>query len=322
VKLKVTIAILLLFAVGAGAFWATRGGRKHDVKYQEVEVERDDLRASVLSTGVVQPENRLDVKPPLAGRVEQLLVVEGQRVKRGQILAWMSSTERAALLDAAQAKGPDELKYWEEAYKATPLLAPVNGVIILKNIERGQTVTATDPILTMSDRLIVKAQVDETDLAEVKLGQPVDIALDAYPKDALKGKVLRIAFDSKTVNNVTTYEVHILPESVPAFMKSGMTTNVSFLISEKSNVLVVPAAAVRRDGGRSKVLVPGEGKEGSRPVEVKVGITDGKRVEIVEGLKEGDKVMVPKVSGLSKREGGNNPFSPLGGGGHGGGGRR
>ena len=89
-------------------------------KFTSAKVELKTLRRTVESTGEVRPDNRLEVKSPIAGRIETLLVNEGDLVEKGQIVAWISSTERATLLDTARAKGADELKYWEEIYKAAP----------------------------------------------------------------------------------------------------------------------------------------------------------------------------------------------------------
>lgn len=313
-------AVALL--VAGGITIAAKGGfKKRGIRYHEVSVERGELRSTILATGVVQPENRLEVKPPIPGRIERILVEEGQRVHRGQILAWMSSTERAALLDTARAKGPAEVKYWEDAYKATPIIAPLAGIVILKAVERGATVTANDSVLSMSDRLIVRGNVDETDIAQVKLDQKVEIVLDAFPKNLIGGKVVRIAYDAKTVNSVTTYAIDVLPAEVPAFMKSGMTANVTFIVSVKDDALVLPAAAVKRDSGKSFVLVPGATpKDEPAQREIQIGITDGKRVEVASGLEENDVVLVAKVE---PRKGGGpqSPFSPFGGpGGRGGGG--
>src|SRR5262249_54993338 len=147
--------------------------------------------------------------------------------KKGQVMAWMSSTERAALLDAASARGEDELKQWEELYRPTPILAPIPGTVIARNVESGQTFTVSDAVLTMSDRLTVKAQVDETDIAQIALKQRASIVLDAYPQEKLDAIVDQIAYDAKTVNSVTTYVVDVLPRNTPKFMRSSMTANVT-----------------------------------------------------------------------------------------------
>jgi membrane fusion protein, macrolide-specific efflux system len=91
-----------------------------------VKVARGDLSVTVTATGTVKPYNRVEIKAPIAGRIEEVLVQEGEVVKTGQVLARMSSVERAALLDAARAQGDAAVKRWEEAYKVAPLLAPLD----------------------------------------------------------------------------------------------------------------------------------------------------------------------------------------------------
>jgi macrolide-specific efflux system membrane fusion protein len=298
-------------AVGA-KFW--HGGKKQIV-YQTGSVTKGDLRLLILSTGSVAPENRIDLKPPVAGRIEKVLVQEGNKVHAGQILAWMSSTERATLIDTAKSKGPEELKYWQDAYKMTPILAPSRGLIILKNSDTGQSVTQTDIVLSMSDRLIVKANVDETDLAQIKVGQAAETVLDAFDKQPLESKVVHIGYDAKTVNNVTTYEVDVLVDKIPEFMKSGMTANVTFVVDERKNVLTVPAAAVKREKHKNFVLVPNP-EGGGEPLrkEIEVGLNDGKKFEVTSGLSDGDAVLVASVQSLGKggERGAGSPFTPNG----------
>ncbi|MGE0615022.1 MAG: efflux RND transporter periplasmic adaptor subunit [Bacteriovoracia bacterium] len=300
-------------ALAVGLFvWNQRRNRL-EVTYREVPVKRADLEVTILSTGTVQPKNRLEIKPPVAGRVEDVLVKEGQIVRKGQILAWMSSTERAALLDAARSQGPEEVKRWQENYRPTPILAPISGTIILRNVESGQTFTNADPVFTMSDRLTVKAQVDETDIAQIRLRQSASIVLDAYSGQAIPAQVDQIAFDAKTVNNVTTYEVDVLPEHTPETMRSGMTANVTFVVARKGDVLVVPNDSLRVQDNRYSVLVKSPDPKGA-PLEkrVETGISDGKRTEIVSGLSEGETVLAAEIKPWSRGAGNrsSNPFAP------------
>src|SRR3989339_1669357 len=89
---------------------------KKGEKYETVKIERGSINSVISATGIVEPHNRLEIKPSVAGRIESVLVEEGEKVKKGQILAWMSSTERATLLDAARAPGEEEKKKREEDF--------------------------------------------------------------------------------------------------------------------------------------------------------------------------------------------------------------
>ncbi|MBI2519741.1 MAG: efflux RND transporter periplasmic adaptor subunit [Bdellovibrio sp.] len=305
------ILILLLIVVVAVSVFTYQKKNSLEISYREVRVTRENVAVTILATGTVQPENRLEIKPPIAGRIEKVLVEEGKKVRKGQILAWMSSTERAALLDAARALGAEELKKWEDNYKPTPIFAPINGTIILRNVESGQTFTNVDSVFVMSDRLTVKAQVDETDIAQVRLKQQATIALDAYPENNIKAYVDQIAFDAKTVNNVTTYIVDVLPQDTPDFMRSGMTANVTFLVTAKENILTVPSEALRVRDSKYVVMVKDIKGKKPREIPVQVGITDGKRTEIIEGLVEGETILVAEIKAPTDGPPQNrNPFSP------------
>ena len=311
---KKILALIVLIIAGAG-FGAKYYFQKNesDVQLRENKVERGNIEITILSTGTVQPENRLEIKAPIPGRVEKILIKEGDYVKKGKILAWMSSAERATLLDSAQASGEEEVKKWEEIYRPTPIIAPIDGTIVLKNIENGQTFTTTDAILVMSDRLTVKAQVDETDIASIKLKQAAEITLDAYPETKISAKVDQIAFEATTVSNVTTYIVDVLPKEIPSFMRSGMTANVKFFMESKNNVLTAPNDAVKIQDGKSTVIVLQDGDQVER--EIETGITDGKKIEVVSGLNEGDTVFSAQIKPRDKSKSASSPFAPARGGG-------
>ncbi len=303
---------LIILVIGGLAFLQYRKKTHIEITYEEIPVVRGDLVVTVLATGTVGPENRLDIKPPVAGRVEEVVVLEGSRVKKGQVLAWMSSTERAALIDAARSIGPAEVKKWEENYKRTPILAPIDGTIIVRNVNSGQTFAGTDVLYTMSDRLTVKAQVDETDLAMIKLKQAANIVLDAYPKKIIEGEVDLINFDATTVNNVTTYIVDVVPKQTPEFMRSGMTANISFLVASRNGVLNIPNAALRVQDSQYSVLVRGSDAKNTQEKPVTIGVSDGKKTEIISGLVEGDVILLAQLPAVDdKSSKGTNPFSPF-----------
>jgi membrane fusion protein, macrolide-specific efflux system len=308
---KLTWMVIVLVIIAGITTFVVMKKKNGNGQYKSIPVTLGDLQVKVLSTGFVQPENRLEIKPQVSGRVEEVLVKEGQYVKKGQELAMVSSTERAALIDAARARGTEEQKKWEAYYKPMPILAPINGMIILRSIEPGQTFTTQDAVLVMSDRLTVKAQVDETDIAKVRLKQKAEIILDAYSDKVIPAYVDQIAYEAKTINNVTTYIVDVLPEKTPSYMLSGMTANVTFLIDTKTNVLLLPAEAIKNKGNNFYVFIK-DTKSGPNPVEkqIETGATDGKNVEVVSGLVQDEVVFIPALKTADKTKG-NNPFSPF-----------
>lgn len=305
---KSLIIGLVIVVIGAIAFYSYKKSKKTEITYSEYAVETGNIDITILATGTVQPKNRLEIKAPVAGRIDQVLIKEGSKVRKGQILAWMSSTERAAMLDAARSKGEEEYKKWAELYLPTPVLAPISGTIILKSVEPGQTFTNTDAIFTMSDHLTVKAQVDETDIAQIKLNSKAVIVLDAYPKSPINAHVDQLAFDATTTNNVTTYAIDVKPEETPEFMRSGMTANVTFSVKSKTGILLIPAEAMKVIDGKSVVIVKGE----KGPVEyaISTGLSDGKKIEVTKGLNQGDVILIQDYSLGDGSKSSNNPFSP------------
>ncbi len=270
-----------LFVLAASLIWFFYF-KAPDIEYRFGKVKKSSITLKVLATGTVQPENRLQIKSSVAGRVESILIKEGQKVFKGQTLAWLSSTERAVLIDSARSQGPEEVKKWEEIYKPTPLIAPLNGTIILRSIEPGQTFTTGDTLLVMADRLTFSTQVDETDLAQIKIGQKTKVVLDAYREKEFDAKVSQIAYEAKTVNNVTTYLVEVLADEKIDFLRSGMTASVIFFGESHDDILVVPNEFIRYVASQPKVTVKINKKNEDR--EVKLGITDGKVTEILSGL--------------------------------------
>jgi macrolide-specific efflux system membrane fusion protein len=318
------LTLSLILASGLGLSACKSGKKSKGASYRSVQVARGPVSITIKSTGNVQPLNRLEVDPPVAGRVEKILVVEGQYVKKGQVLALISSTERAALLDAAAAKGPAELAHWQDIFKATPMLAPMSGQVINVEVDAGQVLSASTGVVVLSDHLIVDAQVDETDIGKIKVGKKANLTLDAYSSQPFQGYVSQIRYEAKTVNNVTMYEAYVLPKSVPKFMRSGMTVNVEFLVDGKDDALLVPTEAIQTSkDGKITVLVPGAKGERPHSVEVVAGLTNGTQTEVTSGLAEGDMVLIQSFSAASASAAAN-PFMPsrrpAGGGGGGGGG--
>ena len=104
-KWKIYISLLIILGISIMLTKKMRQNNSSNEVVREITVAYGSIENIISTTGTVQPQNRLEIKPPIGGRIEKILVKEGDKVKIGQTLVWMSSTERAALLDAARAQG-------------------------------------------------------------------------------------------------------------------------------------------------------------------------------------------------------------------------
>ena len=213
----------------------------------------------------------------------------------------MSSTERAALIDAARSEGAEELSKWQELYKMTPIISPIDGTIIVRNVEAGQSVINSSEVFVISDRLTVKAKIDETDISKIKLNSRATIILDAYPNSPIDAWTDKIAYDATTVNSVTTYVVDIVPVKIPSFMRSGMTANITSHVAERKSVLCVSNDAIKVENDQYYVMLKKnknkkltEQNQVKQPI--KIGVSDGRKTEVISGLKENDVVVVNTIS--------------------------
>jgi len=310
-KTKIIFAVLAVLIIAAIVIVKIKSKGTSQEITKEISPTIGTIQTFISTTGTVLPKNRLEVKPPVGGRIESILVQEGENVKTGQTLAWMSSTERAALLDAAEGQGEEVLKYWKEVYKAIPLLSPIDGQVIVETTQPGQTVTTTDAVVVLSDHLILRAQVDETDIGKIQLGQSAIITLDAYPDKKIDAKVEHMYYESQTINNVTIYNVDLLPENVPPFFRSGMNATVDFKAEGKENTLLLPVEAIHKDKDQSYVLIQQEGSKIPVKRIIELGITDDKNYEILSGVDKNDKIIIKaKKYILPTGKMGTNPFMP------------
>jgi macrolide-specific efflux system membrane fusion protein len=289
------IATVVILAIGVAAFFLFR---KRGPEWQELRVEQARFVLNVPASGTVQPENKITIIAPIAGRIDRIMVEEGDTVRRGQILASMSSLDRAALLDSARAGGGQVLEGWEDVYRPTSILAPASGVIIAKSIVVGQTVSQQTTLFELSDRLIVMADVDETDLGKIRLGQEATIRVDSFPGREVRAKVARIAHQSVVKNSINTYQVLLEPIDLPEEFRAGLTASIYFVHKEIENATVLPTWVAE---GRENFTTELRVKEGDKfvPRQVKFGESNGELVEVLEGLVPGDTLQLRRQNVLS-----------------------
>ena len=213
------------------------------------------------------------------------------------------------------------------------ITSPIDGVILSKSVEEGQTVAAsfnTPELFVIAQDLTnmrVIADIDEADIGGVKEGQRVTFTVDAFPDDSFDGAVTQVRQQATTESNVVTYEVVISAPNKDLKLKPGLTANVTIFTLEKNNVLAVPSKALRFIPNeaflkKGEVIDDCEGdhklwtKEGNvfKAHKVETGTSNGVMTEIVGGIQAGTEVLTDfNISGgdaAMPEQQASNPFMP------------
>lgn len=214
-----------------------------------------------------------------------------------------------ALKEAQISQAAAALKQAEVDLHYTRIVSPVDGIVISKEVEVGQTVAASYQTPTLFNvaedltKMQIEASVVEADIAKVKEGQNVDFSVDSFPDEIFHGVVSQVRNNPITTSNVVTYEVIIEIDNKDLKLKPGMTANVEIITAEKDNVLLVPNKSLRffveDENGNTKryadrgIWILKDGKP--QRVSVTIGVADENKTEITSGaLPENSEVIVEK----------------------------
>jgi HlyD family secretion protein len=230
------------------------------------------------------------------------------------------TTEQSARAQVSAAKAQVQqaraaLDYAENNLRYTRIVSPVDGTVISRNVDVGQTVAASFQTPTLFNiaqdltQMQIDANIDEADIGRIKINLPVEFTVDAYPEETFRGSVFVIRNAPITVQNVVTYDVVVKVDNPGLKLKPGMTANVSIILEEKKGILRIPNAALRfKPEGKDLDFsgLKGAGvwilKDGApKRLEVKTGISDGNYTELVKGsLKENQEVVVEVIENGEK----------------------
>ncbi|HZP48406.1 MAG TPA: efflux RND transporter periplasmic adaptor subunit [Vicinamibacterales bacterium] len=205
-----------------------------------------------------------------------------------------------AQAQVAQAKAAAD-RAAEDVANAT-LRSPITGTVLSRDVEVGSPVSSilnlgANATLVMTvgdiDQVFVRGKVDEADIGRVRLGQPARIRVETFKDRAFSGRVTQISPMGVEKDNVTDFEVKVSIDNPGKELKANMTANAEIVLEEHPNALIVPESAVAYDAQKNafvNVMLP-SAKNGVAKTPVKVGIGNGTKIEILEGLKAGDKVV-------------------------------
>ncbi len=181
--------------------------------------------------------------------------------------------------------------------------SPAEGTILEVKVQTGELITSGTAtvgggsvLMTIADlsRMIVKAKINEVNIGRVKVGQPVEVRLDALPSKTFEGVVAAIAPKGEKTDSIVTYEVKIQMENEEQHLRPLMTANVDILTDVLSDVIALPLEALRSDNGDDIVYVIVDG--GRQPRKVRVGLRTESQAVIVHGLREGETVVIPSFT--------------------------
>jgi len=257
---------------------------------------RDYVRVQGLFTEKIASEQQLDD----ATRAHEV-AKNRQQLLDATVQTASAQVEQARARVSAAKAAVDRA---EETLRYATIRAPFAGIVLTRPTEVGDAVSsilnmgsAATLIMTLGDvsSVYIKGEVDEADIGKADCGQRVRTKVESFPNESFEGVVKRIAPMGREQNNVTTFEVRVSILNPQGRLRVNMTANAEIVLEEHKNVLLVPEAALVYDKDKKvsvQRLAPGA-RQGWEKTPLKTGISNGQRTEVLEGLKEGDKVVLP-----------------------------
>jgi len=283
---------------------ASLEGAEAQLKKNIVEAEGPDEqfarraydRAQVLFEQRLIPQSSLDDAHSLVD------VAENRKRAAQSQLAIGRAKVTEARAQVAQAKAAAD-RAAEDVANAT-IRAPIRGTVLSRDVEIGSPVSSilnlganATLVMTLGDieQVFVRGKVDEADIGHVRLGQPARIRVETFKDKVFNGKVTQISPMGVEKDNVTNFEVRVSIDNPGKELKANMTANAEIVLEEHADSLIVPEAAITYDAQKNAfadLQSPGT-KTGVTKTPVKVGVGNGTKIQILEGLKAGDKVVLP-----------------------------
>jgi HlyD family secretion protein len=283
---------------------AAHEGTIAQLKKNEIEAESPDVafaarnhaRAQQLFDQKLVSQSALDEAKTSLEQAENR-----QRAASGQLVIARARVAEASA-NIAQARAAVE-RAEEELANAT-IKAPIRATVLTRDVEVGSPVSSilnlganATLVMTLGDieRVFVRGRVDEADIGQVRLGQIARITTETFRDRVFNGRITQISPIGVERDNVTTFEVEVSIENPGRELKANMTANAEIILEEFANSLLIPETAVVYDNERNATvdIADAGARTGRRRVPVKVGVGNGTRIQVLSGVKAGDKVVLP-----------------------------
>ncbi|MCP4037565.1 MAG: efflux RND transporter periplasmic adaptor subunit [bacterium] len=284
-----------------------------------VELDRERLEDRVAEMAAVLEVRRARARVDLVGRAEvelrkarrdlerahelhargiasvEALELEEHRAALAQISLHDAHAEKAARR-ASVRESENSLRRMRRDVEKSTIRSPIGGVVVRRAVEIGTAVADLQNggtvVATLADdrRLHVLAEVDENDVAAVRVGQQVEVRIDAFPDETLVGQVRKVSSAGRAEGSVSSFEVEIELGSDPR-ARVGMSADTRIQVGRHLDVLLVPNGAIDREGDEPRVRRGEEERSGSEWVRIEEGASDGFHTIVRAGLEEGDVVL-------------------------------
>lgn len=262
-----------------------------DVPFTKRNYERS---AKLLKDGVLPQQSYDDARSAYE------LAVNRQDIARAQLSVSEAKVAQAKA-EVAQAQAAVDRSVEELSYAT--IRSPIRGVVLSRDVEIGSPVSsilnmgaAATLVMVLGDisQVYVRGKVDEADIGVVKLGQPSRIKVETFKDKTFEGKVTQISPLGVDKDNVVTFEVKVSINNPGGELRANMTSNAEIVLEEHKDVLLVPESAIVYDAQRNAAIeFPSPtNPKGKDRKSIKIGISNGTRTEVLEGLKEGEKVIL------------------------------
>ena len=229
-------------------------------------------------------------------------VAENRKRAAHSQLAISQAKVTEARAQVAQAKAAAD-RAAEDVANAT-IRAPIRGTVLSRDVEIGSPVSSilnlganATLVMTLGDieQVFVRGKVDEADIGRVRLGQQARIRVETFKDKIFNGRVTQISPMGVEKDNVTNFEVRVSIDNPGKELKANMTANAEIVLEEHADALIVPEAAITYDAQKNAFVevVAAGAKNGRKKIPVKLGVGNGTKIQILDGLKQGDKVVLP-----------------------------
>ncbi len=259
---------------------------------EDIDIARANLRKATLTVAAAEaaysanPSAQNDAYREAARADLEIARASFSRVTNG------ASKEELETLQNSVAIAQIELENARDVLTRTKLTTPYTATVTEITVREGELVGAYTPLANVADlsALEIAVDIDEIDVANVAVGQSVDVRLDAFPGEKFAGKLTRLFPAASTQRGSTVYSAIVDFDPRGLLVRLGMGANLRIQTSERKDVLIVPNRALKNVGTRKAVRIVSPGNP--RDVIVEIGVTDGNETEIVSGVNEGDRIAV------------------------------